>query len=134
MQWGCSAQEYVRLDKYVINPITKDDYYELNRFCMADSEGKNAESSALSLGIKWIKHNQPHIRLLVSYAGRKEGNVGYIYQATNWEYLGYFISPGFWNINGREMHQITLWYHYNKSKYTSDSFIEALCKMYDYVE
>ena len=30
-----------------------------------------------------------------SSAGRKEGNYGYIYQATNWEYLGYFISPGF---------------------------------------
>jgi hypothetical protein len=46
---------------------------------MADSEGKNSESQAISLGIKWIKQNMPHIRLLVSYAGRKEGNYGYIY-------------------------------------------------------
>ena len=61
---------------------------------MADSEGKNAESSALSLGIKWIKHNQPHIRLLVSYAGRKEGNVGYIYQATNLYLLVFGILMG----------------------------------------
>ena len=30
----------------------------------------------------------PEIRLLVSYAGRKEGNYGYIYQATNWLYTG----------------------------------------------
>ena len=133
MQWGCSAQEGVRLDRYVKEPITKDQYYELNRFCMADSEGRNSESQAISLGIKWIKRYHPHIKLLVSYAGRKEGNVGYIYQATNWEYLGYFISPGFWIIDGREYHQLTLWYYYNRSDYTDLPFHDALCKMYNQV-
>jgi hypothetical protein len=38
---------------------------ELNRFSMADSEGKNSESQAISLAIKWIKQNMPHVRLLV---------------------------------------------------------------------
>lgn len=75
---------------------------------MADSEGKNSESQAISLGIKWIKQNMPEIRLLVSYAGRKEGNYGYIYQATNWLYLGYFISNGFWIMDGREYHTANL--------------------------
>lgn len=134
MQWGCSAQENVRLDRYVTNPITKDQYLELNRFCMADSESYNSESQALSLGIKWIQNNKPEIKLLVSYAGRKEGNVGYIYQATNWEYLGYFVSPGFWNVDGEEVHQLTLWYRYNKSEFKNRPFIEALCHMYKYVE
>ena len=50
-----SAQEGIRLDRYVQEPITKNEYLELNRFSMADSEGKNAESEAISLGIKWIK-------------------------------------------------------------------------------
>lgn len=134
MQWGCSAQENVRLDKYVKEPLTKHQYFELNRFCMADTDGQNSESQALGLGIKWIKHVRPDIKLLVSYAGRKEGNVGYIYQATNWEYLGYFISPGFWNIDGKEMHQFTLWYHYNKGPYAAESFLEAIQKMYSYIE
>ena len=133
MQWGCSAQEGIRLDRYVKEPITTEQYYELNRFCMADSEGKNSESQAISLGIKWIKKYHPHIKLLVSYAGRKEGNVGYIYQATNWEYLGYFISSGFWIIDGREKHQITLWYHYTHSDYANLPFIDGLCQMYDEV-
>jgi len=44
MQWGCSAQENIRLDRYVKEPITTDEYYELNRFCMADSELENSES------------------------------------------------------------------------------------------
>ena len=114
LQWGVSYQESIRLDRYVKEPITKEEYLELNRFCMADSEGKNSESQGISLGIKWIKQNMPEIRLLVSYSGRKEGNYGYIYQATNWEYLGYFISPGFWTVDGEERHQVTLWYRHSK--------------------
>lgn len=129
-QWGCSAQEGIRLDRYVKEPITTDEYYELNRFCMADSEGRNSESQAIALGIKWIKQFQPHIRLLVSYAGRKEGNYGYIYQASNWEYLGYFISSGFWILDGQEIHQITVWYRYQHSDYTDLPLIEALKYMY----
>jgi hypothetical protein len=79
LQWGISAQENIRLDRYVQEPIKKEEYLELNRFCMADSEGRNSESQAISLGIKWLKKNRPDIKLLVSYAGRKEGNYGYIY-------------------------------------------------------
>lgn len=97
---------------------------------MADSEGKNSESEAISLAIKWIKKNMPQVRLLVSYAGRKEGNYGYIYQATNWEYLGYFVSEGFWYVDGEERHLTTLWYrykHYGNQKLT---FLPALCEMY----
>lgn len=130
LQWGCSAQEGIRLDRYVKEPITKEEYLELNRFSMADSEGKNSESEAISLGIKWIKQNRPDIRLLVSYAGRKEGNYGYIYQATNWEYLGYFISDGFWLMDGEERHQITVWYRYQHHGDTSKPFREAICDMY----
>ena len=32
LQWGCSAQEGIRLDRYVKEPITKEQYLELNRF------------------------------------------------------------------------------------------------------
>lgn len=130
LQWGCSAQEAIRLDRYVKEPITKDQYLELNRFCMADSEGKNSESQAISLGIKWIKQNKPEIKLLVSYAGRKEGNYGFIYQATNWEYLGYFISDGFWLLDGQERHQITVWYYYTHYTDRSKPFRQGICDLY----
>lgn len=120
LQWGISAQEGIRLDRYVKEPIAKEEYLELNRFCMADEEGKNAESEAISLGIKWLRRNRPDIRLLVSYSGRKEGNYGYIYQATSWEYLGYFISNGFWLLDGQEKHRLSIW-RYCKG---------VLCQMY----
>ena len=131
LQWGCSFQEKIRLDRYVKEPIDKNEYLELNRFSMADSEGKNSESQAISLGIKWIKKNMPHIRLLVSYAGRKEGNYGYIYQATNWEYLGYFISEGFWQVNGEERHLNTLWNRCKKHGNPNLTFLPCLCEMYE---
>ena len=130
LQWGCSYQERIRLDRYVKEPIDKNEYLELNRFCMADSEGKNSESQAIGLGIKWIKRNRPDIRLLVSYAGRKEGNYGYIYQATNWEYLGHFISEGFWFLDGEERHLTTVWDRYKKHGDPNLSFIPGLCQMY----
>lgn len=129
LQWGCSAQEGIKLDRYVKEPIKKEEYLELNRFCMAESEGKNAESQAISLGLRWIKKNRPDIRLLVSYAGRKEGNYGYIYQATNWEYLGYFISAGFWSVDGHEKHLITLYCNYSRGK-EDMGFTESLCEKY----
>lgn len=131
LQWGCSFQENIRLDRYVKEPIKKEEYLELNRFSMADSEGENSESQAISLGIKWIKRYMPHVRLLVSYAGRKEGNYGYIYQATNWEYLGYFISDGFWYVDGEERHLITLWSRYKKYGDPNLSFIDGLCNLYE---
>lgn len=130
LQWGCSFQENIRLDRYVKEPIKKEEYLELNRFSMADSEGENSESQAISLGIKWIKRYRPQTRLLVSYAGRKEGNYGYIYQATNWEYLGYFLSDGFWYVDGEERHLVTLWSRYKRYGNPNLSFTEGLCDMY----
>lgn len=129
LQWGTSYAVNISLNRYVQEPIKISEYLELNRFCMADSEGKNSESQAISLGIKWIKQNLPHIRLLVSYAGRKEGNYGYIYQATNWEYIGYFISPGFWLVDGEERHQTTLWYRHTKHN-PSIGFRDDIISMY----
>ena len=130
LQWGTSYADNIKLDRYVKDEIKKEEYLELNRFCMADSEGHNSESQALSLGIKWVKQNLPQIRLLVSYSGRKEGNYGYIYQATNWEYLGYFMSPGFWLVNGEERHQTSLYYRHMRVN-PQLTFTNGVLAMYD---
>ena len=131
LQWGCSAQEGIRLDRYVKEPIVKEQYLELNRFCMKEDEGENSESQAISLGIKWIKKNLPEIKLLVSYSGRREGKYGYTYQATNWEYLGYFISNGFWFIDGIEKHSLTIWNEYVKYGDLNKPMIEAICDLHE---
>ena len=116
LQWGRSAAHNIKLDRYVTDDISIDEYLELNRFAMADSEGKNSESQAISLGLKWLRQYRKDIRLLVSYSGRVEGNYGYIYQATNWEYLGYFVSAAFWRLDGNEYHLTTVASRYKKYK------------------
>lgn len=130
LQWGVSYQDAIKLDRYVKDNINKEQYLELNRFSMADSEERNSESQAISLGMKWIKLNMPEIKLLVSYAGRKEGNYGYIYQATNWEYLGHFISEGFWFLDGEERHLSTLWCRYCRHGNPELGFTKSICDMY----
>lgn len=130
LQWGRAAASNIKLDRYVKEPIKIEEYLELNRFAMADSEERNSESQAISLGIKWLKRNRPDIRLLVSYSGRVEGNYGYIYQATNWEYLGYFISNAFWEIDGREYHMTTVAYRYKKFGNKNMSMVDYLCETY----
>lgn len=97
---------------------------------MADSEGKNSESQAISLALKWIKKNKKDIRLLVSYAGRIEGNYGYIYQATNWEYLGYFISKAFYSLDGIEYHLTSISSKYKKMKDKYKTMNDFLCGEY----
>lgn len=130
LQWGISASENIRLDRYVKDDISKSEYLELNRFCMDDDEGRNSESLAISLGIRWIRTFRKDIRLLVSYSGRKEGNYGYIYQATNWEYLGYFVSPGFWLVDGVEKHLITLQLLYRRHGKGYRSLRDYLCSVH----
>lgn len=130
LQWGRSSAHNIRLERYVKEKISKEQYLELNRFSMSDNEEKNSESQAISLGIKWIKKNRPDVKLLVSYAGRKEGNYGYIYQATNWEYLGYFISPGFWSLDGKEYHQLTVWQKHQLHGDQQLSMVDSICNLY----
>lgn len=130
LQWGRSGAYNIKLDRYVKNPIKVDEYFELNRFAMADSEGKNSESQAISLALKWIKKYRKGIRLLVSYAGRVEGNYGYIYQATNWEYLGYFISKAFYSIDGLEYHLTTVATRYRNFKDKYKTLEDYLCGEY----
>jgi hypothetical protein len=45
-------------------------------------------SRIVSISIKFLKKQNPHIRLIVSYADRQQGHTGAIYQAGNWVYVG----------------------------------------------
>lgn len=45
-------------------------------------------SKIVSLSIKMIRKQSPGLRLLVSYADKRMGHIGAIYQAMNWIYTG----------------------------------------------
>ena len=110
---------------------------ELNRMVMADSEPKNSESMAISLCNKWLRQNTD-IKWLLSFSDGKEGNVGYIYQATNWKYLGYIISDSFYELDGEYLHNVTAWHRYKekhplRETHTTDQIIclnfDNVCKI-----
>jgi len=85
---------------------------ELNRMVMTDHEPRNAESKALSMCNKWLKQNTD-VEWLLSFSDGKEDNVGYIYQANNWKYLGYIISDSFYELDDNEfLHNISIWHKY----------------------
>ena len=95
---------------------TQDDMYELNRMAMLDSAPKLCESQAIGLTFKWIKRFKPQIKWLLSFSDGKQGNVGVIYQATNWDYYGYRLSDSFYRLDGEIWHSVQIWHKYRQGK------------------
>lgn len=57
---------------------------ELNRLFMFDWAGKNSESWMIGQAFRLL----PQPTILIAYADIGENHIGYIYQATNWLYVG----------------------------------------------
>ncbi|MBL4951082.1 hypothetical protein JK635_02355 [Neobacillus sp. YIM B02564] len=94
----------------------KKSVLELNRLWCFDESPRNSESFLISQGIKLLKRDKPEIKILVSFADTREGHLGYIYQATNWNFTGWSI-PGGGSIviDGKEYHPKNLNNKYNTS-------------------
>jgi len=72
--------------------------YELNRLIVNDLHNKNATSYFVSKCVKKL----PKPMIIVSYADKSQGHNGYIYQATNFKYLGLSHTQKDWKIKGME--------------------------------
>lgn len=107
---------------------------ELNRMVMIDTEPRNSESQAISACNKWIRKNTD-VEYLLSFSDGKEGNVGYIYQATNWVYIGYLVSSSFYDLDGEIMHSVSVWHKYKEKHEWRNHFTtnEILCKSFSKV-
>ncbi len=89
--------------------------FELNRMVMDDDQPRNSESCAIGLCIRYLKKFRKDIHWILSFSDGKESNVGYIYQATNWKYLGFMLSDSFYDLDGNIMHSVTVWHNYKES-------------------
>lgn len=65
-----------------------EDYYEIGRMCMTDDMPRNSESQMLSAVIKWIRANEPSVKVLFTWADGIMGKPGYVYQASSFLYAG----------------------------------------------
>lgn len=117
----------------IVEGSDENDMYELNRMAMLDEEPKFCESQAIGLSIKWIKRHKPQIKWLLSYSDGKEGNIGTIYQATNWLYLGYFKSSSFYKVDDKTMHRATIYTVYQRDRGDKRYEVDILCDMFNFV-
>jgi len=111
LQLGPSMNGYKTTSKF----HTSEKCLELNRMAIDESEPRNTESQVLALMFKWLK-KYTDIDFLISFSDGKEDNVGYIYQATNWIYVGYLISDSFWDLDGKILHSVTVWHQFKEKK------------------
>ena len=101
---------------------------ELNRMVMLPSEPRNSESKAISKAIKYIKTNYKDVDWLLSFSDGKENNVGYIYQASNWLYLGFMLSNSFYILNDQYYHAVSLWHKYKEHDNSKLKTNDLICK------
>ncbi len=66
---------------------SEKDVIELRRLCTLDTCAKNTESWFISRALKHLKSIYPY-KVCISYADPYHNHVGYVYQASNWAYLG----------------------------------------------
>ena len=84
---ACSSVVGEKHSEY-LNPCARShDVYELNRLWVDDALPKNTESQFIAWCLRELKKVNSRI-ILISYADGSQGHVGYVYQATNWLYLG----------------------------------------------
>src|SRR5208337_2424806 len=63
------------------------DVYELNRLWVDDSMPRNTESQFIGWVLRFLRKQYPSL-ILLSCADSVQKHVGYVYQATNWLYVG----------------------------------------------
>jgi hypothetical protein len=72
----------------IVDGLELDEVLELTRLVVLDEYGKNIESYVISQSFRWLKQNDPGVKVLVSYADPEQSHTGGIYRATNWLYQG----------------------------------------------
>lgn len=80
------------LDKRKVLPLVKgtlwNEMLELNRMAFDDVLPKNSESRAISIAMKLIKRNAPHIKWVLSFADGTQCGDGTIYRASGFYLIG----------------------------------------------
>lgn len=87
--WGTRPLHTI---KKIFPSLDTKDYYEIGRMCMTEAMPRNSESQMISKLLKWIKTNEPNIKVLFTWADGIMGKPGYVYQACSFLYGGFATS------------------------------------------
>ena len=105
------------MDKRKVLPLVDgtlwNEMLELNRMAFDDYLPKNSESRCISISIKLIKKNAPHIKWILSYSDGTQCGDGTIYRASGFELTGLKENKTILKWNGKIIADKTL----NNSNY-----------------
>lgn len=119
MSFGCPMDKRKVLH-LVVNkngkPALWNEMLELNRMAFDDKLPRNSESRCISIALKLIKKNAPHIRWIISFADGTHCGDGTIYRASNFKLTGISsasmieLPEKYWKYNGggHYAHRMTL--------------------------
>ena len=101
------------LDKEKIRGLVRDtgwnEFLELNRMAFDDVLPRNSESRAISMSIKLIKKNAPHIKWIISFADGCSCGDGTIYRASNFVLTDIRANNNLCELpSGEKIHKMTL--------------------------
>lgn len=83
--WGTRPLHTIKL---LFPSLTTQDYLEIGRMCMTEEMERCAESQMIKACVKWLKQNHKEIKILFTWADGMLGKCGYVYQASNFMYIG----------------------------------------------
>lgn len=88
--WGTQPKGTIR-KLFPNHDIGVSDYFEIGKMCFIPAKNGFAQfgSQSMSMLVAWIKENL-NIRFLYTLADGIMGKCGYVYQASNFRYIGYF--------------------------------------------
>lgn len=87
--WGTQPLQTIRKIFYN-HDVTTADYYEIGKMCfLPEKNGKNFGSSSMKVLLDWVRKNTS-AKFLYTLADGIMGKCGFVYQASNFRYLGSF--------------------------------------------
>ena len=90
------------IDKNKSQPLVADtgwnNFIELHRLAFSDRLPKNSESRAISIALKMLKKNAPHIEWVLSYADGTQCGDGTIYRASGFSLIKITANKSMWRL------------------------------------
>ena len=100
MQLGPSINKHASIN--LVKNVKWNGYVELSRMAFDDYLPKNSESRCISIMMKLLKKNAPHIEYVISYADGSQCGDGTIYRASGFNLIGIKKNTSMWRMPNGE--------------------------------
>ena len=101
MQFGPSIDKSKTIG--LVRDTPWNGFIELNRLAFSDRLPRNSESRALSVAIRLMRKNAPHIQWILSYADGTQCGDGTIYRASGFHLIGIKKNTSMWRMPDGEV-------------------------------